>query len=150
MIPPLTYSGFNLNKFDPSLIYVYDPTIGSQGAYRAVQPSDLASNISLSGVTISGSNNTPITYTDRGGTITGVNVSQQIMASNSSRKTLIIQNISTGNLWFNFGAAATSGNPSLKLLPDQTYESSPGFPPTQSVALLGFYSGQAFSSKEGN
>lgn len=42
LIPPIQYSGFNYGKFDPSLQYIYDSSIGDGGAYRAVTPADLS------------------------------------------------------------------------------------------------------------
>ena len=49
MVPPIRYSGYNYNRFDPSLSFLYDPAIQ---AYRAVEPSDYGSTLITSGLNI--------------------------------------------------------------------------------------------------
>lgn len=86
---------------------------------------------------------------DVSGTITTINVSQQQLAANPNRRYLFIQNLHTGGLWVNFGTAATSSQPSIKLSPDEKFimDSSSGYISTDSIHLLGGGSSQPFTVK---
>src|SRR4051812_46159612 len=53
---------------------------------------------------------------DRSGAIAVANASQQVMATNDGRKYLLVQNISDTDMWINFGVAATTDQPSVKLV----------------------------------
>jgi|ERR1700679_1595251 len=63
---------------------------------------DAGGNIPITGL--------PITYTDRSGTTTAANVSQQLAAANSVRKYLLFENTSTDPEYVEFGAAATTAS----------------------------------------
>lgn len=87
--------------------------------------------------------------TDRSGTITTGGTSQQIMAANANRRYLAIQNNSSGDLWFNFNAASTIGEPSFRLTAGSSFVMESGFISTDSVTIIGATTGQTFTAKEG-
>ena len=89
------------------------------------------------------------TFTDRSGAITTGGTSQQVMAANTSRNYLILQNISAENLWFNFGVAAVTDSPSLKLEPGQTFVMEGTFIHVGAMNIIGATTGSKFVSKEG-
>jgi hypothetical protein len=87
--------------------------------------------------------------TARGGTITTGGTAQQLAASNSSRKYLIVQNQSSGDLYIRFTGTAVADTTSLKLVPGAVYESGAGFVSTQALSIIGATTGQAFYAAEG-
>lgn len=88
-------------------------------------------------------------WTDRSGTIAAVGVSQQAMAANAARRGLWIQNLSAVDaLWLREGAAASQGQPSLKIAPGAIYETPAGGCPVSAINLTGPTAGQAFSARE--
>lgn len=88
--------------------------------------------------------------TDRSGTITTGGSSQQVMAANPNRQFLLIQNVSTDNLWVRFGAsAAVQTQPSIKLLPNSDLTFNGSWVPTQAVQIIGPTTSQAFTAEEG-
>lgn len=95
------------------------------------------------------------TVTDRSGTVTAGGTSQQIMAAAAEyddRQYLLIQNISTGDLWVRAGAAAAAAQPSLRLIPGSSLEwsySGNGYCPSQTINVFGSTTGQAFVAMEG-
>jgi hypothetical protein len=94
------------------------------------------------------------TWTDRSGTITAGGTAQQIMAAPAEaddREYLVIQNVSSGDLWVNFGVVAVQSQPSIKLIPGASLELSyagNGYCPSQFVSIIGATTGQAFVAKE--
>lgn len=94
------------------------------------------------------------TVTDRSGTITAGGTAQQIMAAATEyddRQYLLIQNVSSGDLWVNFGVVAVVAQPSIRLIPGSSLELSyagNGYCPSQFVSLIGATTGQAFVAKE--
>jgi hypothetical protein len=91
--------------------------------------------------------------TDRSGTIATANVSQILAAANPTRRYLFIQNLSTGPLWINFGAAATLSQPSLQI-PNGNVAGNPfsmerTFVATDAVNIIGGTNAQPFVCKEG-
>jgi hypothetical protein len=89
------------------------------------------------------------TLTDRSGTIATGATQQQLAASNSSRKYLLIQNNSSETLWFNFTTNAVTSQPSLSLLPGQSFVQESGYVSTELISIIGASTGSAFSAKEG-
>jgi hypothetical protein len=87
--------------------------------------------------------------TDRSGTITTGGTSQQLAPSNATRKYLLIENLSSGDLWINFGVAAVAGQPSLKIPAGAALTMESGFVSNQAVNVLGATTAQAFAAKEG-
>lgn len=67
---------------------------------------------------------------------TVTNASQQFMAANTARQYLLVQNRNaTGNIWLNFGAAASAAD-SIKIAPGGFWES--GFVcPTNAINMIG-------------
>lgn len=62
------------------------------------------------------------TKTNRSGSTSGsAGTSTQVMAANTSRRSLFFQNVSDTTLWIRFGASATQDQPSIKLLPNSVY-----------------------------
>lgn len=84
--------------------------------------------------------------TDRSGSIAAAGASQQLAASNASRRGLRIQNISAEALWVNQtgGAAAASTAGSFKIAVDGTFEVTT----SQAVSIVGATLGSKFSATE--
>lgn len=87
------------------------------------------------------------TFTDRSGTVTVGGTSQQVMAANATRSYLLVQNVSTADLWVNFGGSAVTNQPSLKLAPGASFEMTDPVN-TALVSVIGATTGQAFAAKE--
>lgn len=88
---------------------------------------------------------------DGSGTITAGGTSQQVFPADTGRQYLLIQNVSDGDLWVNFGIAAVVGQPSIKLLASGSLEFSSagtGVVPTSTVNIIGATTGKAFTAKE--
>lgn len=106
---------------------------------------DQTTPFTTNNVTINGS----VTRTDRSGSITTGGTAQTLMASNSSRKGWIVQNNSTGSLWFNeLGNAAVQSQPSFELKPGASYESILGATVTTAISIIGATTGQTFTARE--
>jgi len=89
------------------------------------------------------------TLTDGSGTITTANTSQQVFAANPNRRYLLLQNISSATLWFNFTTAATTAQPSLQLTSGASFVMESSFVSTEVVNIIGGTAGQAFVAKQG-
>lgn len=88
-------------------------------------------------------------YTNRSGTITVGGTAQTLMASNTARRGYRIQNLSSGDLWFNDkSGSATTGQPSNKLASGASYESPAFGCSTNSISIIGATTGQAFEAME--
>lgn len=87
--------------------------------------------------------------TNRSGTLTAGGTAQQVMATNVARRYLLVQNVSAGDLWLNFGSTAVQAQPSVKLPPDAALVMEAGFVSTELVSIIGATTGQAFVAKEG-
>lgn len=92
----------------------------------------------------------PVGLTDRSGTITSGGTAQTLAAQNFGRIYLLIQNVSAGDLWVNFGTTAVANQPSIKLVSGASleYGASSGAVPMQSVSIIGATTAQAFTAKE--
>lgn len=88
------------------------------------------------------------TYTDKSGTITTGGTAQSLAAANASRRYLMVQNNSAGDLWINFGVTAIVGQPSIRLQPGDAWIEDGTFVNTGSVSIIGATTGQTFSAKE--
>lgn len=101
---------------------------------------------------ISGGTAVPITAqgtpTDRSSTLTTGGTAQQLAASNSTRKYLLVQNQSSGYLYIRFTGTAVQDQTSIRLDPGGTYENPPHYCPTSAVSIIGATTGQAFHSVE--
>lgn len=90
------------------------------------------------------------TLTDHSGTLGAVATSQQVMAANSSRRYLYVQNPSSADtLWINFTTAATQAQPSIQMLPGGSFVMEGSFVSTEAVNIIGPTAGDAFIAKEG-
>lgn len=89
-------------------------TVGVSGSVDA-NVTNTSLDVSGSTVAVSTLAPNPITLSDYSGSILSANVSQLLVAANSGRKYLLIQNLSENALWINWGAAATIGAPSVLL-----------------------------------
>lgn len=93
----------------------------------------------------------PGTLTDRSGSIATGGTSQQVAAASEGRFFLLIQNVSSGDLWVNFGTAAVTDQPSIKLVAGASLELSSagsGWVPEEAVHIVGAATGQKFVVKE--
>jgi hypothetical protein len=90
------------------------------------------------------------TLTDDSGTTSGTpSTSTQIMASNASRKYLLIENVSTtATIWINFTSAATAGNGSYQLLPGGSIVQESGFVSTEAVNVLSTTATVPYTAKQ--
>lgn len=92
-------------------------------------------------------------WTNYSGTITLGGTAQTVIAANSSRRYLLIQNISDTALWVDFGATAVQDQPSVKLAADSgsgggflVFEGN--FVPTTALSIIGATTGKKFVCKE--
>lgn len=88
--------------------------------------------------------------TDNSGTTSATpSTSTQIMAANSSRRYLLIENVSTtATIWINFTSAATAGNGSFALLPGGSIVQETGFVSTEAVNVLSTTASVPFTAKQ--
>ncbi len=89
------------------------------------------------------------TVTDRSGSITTGGTAQQLMAANSSRKYLFIQNVSAADLWINFTTTAVADSPSIKLASGNAFFMESSFVSTEAISIIGATTGQKWTAKEG-
>lgn len=87
------------------------------------------------------------TFVDRSGTIATAGTSQQVAAANAARNYLMFQNVSTGDLWLNFGTAATAASPSIRVQANQQLVWDT-FVPVGAVFVLGGTAGAGYTAKE--
>ena len=88
---------------------------------------------------------------DRSGAILTGGVSQKMCDARPGRMLVLIQNPSSGDLWFNFGLAATVGQPSIRLAPGDVAIGSlvaDGVLDPRQVNVIGATAGQTFTCKE--
>jgi hypothetical protein len=88
------------------------------------------------------------TIVDHSGTIAVGNTAQTLMAANSARRYLLIENVSAGDLWFNFTTTAVVGQPSLRLPSGASFVMEDSPISTEAISIIGATGGQAFVSKE--
>lgn len=81
---------------------------------------------------------------DASGTVTAANTSQQILANGKVTEFLLIANPSAGNMWVNFGAAATTSSLPIPAGASIRFEK---VVPTDSVQLIGDTAAAAFVCK---
>ena len=126
------------NNFDP--VRVFDST-GAALTYASTGTAGTPASDVISVQGISGGTPLPVrprnaAVTVTAGTTSGTaNTSAQALASSSTRQYLLIQNISDTDMYFNFGAAATTSHMLLKSGgAGITFES--GFVPTDAVNVI--------------
>jgi hypothetical protein len=86
--------------------------------------------------------------TDRSGAIQQAGVAQQLMAENSKRVGMWIQNNSVGDLWINELGDAAPTPPSIWLAPGMLYEWHNEGVPSTAISIYGAALGQAWSARE--
>jgi hypothetical protein len=89
-----------------------------------------------------------IQRTDISGTITVGGTAQQLAAAKADRNGWYLQNHSTGDLWVSDMDTAIIGQPSLKIGPNQLYESPLDGTCFGALSIIGAITGQAFTARE--
>lgn len=87
------------------------------------------------------------TLTNYSGTAT--TTSAAVIASNTARKYLFLQNVSGGTIWMNFGTAAVASQPSIEISPGDVFVMDGAFISTQSVNIRSQTGSRDFVLKEG-
>ena len=87
--------------------------------------------------------------TNRSGSIAAGGTSQQLAPANATRNYLFIQNVSANDIWFNFGTAAVVDQPSVRLLPGQSFSMEGTFVSTEVVNIISANTGDKYVAKEG-
>lgn len=88
---------------------------------------------------------------DGSGTIAVGGAAQEVFPANTGRQYLLIQNVSDGDLWVDFGTDAVVSQPSIKVAAGASLEFSvggTGVVPTAAVSIIGATSTKAFTAKE--
>lgn len=88
-------------------------------------------------------------FKDGSGSIAVAATAQDVFSANSGRNYLLIQNVSTADLWVNYGVTAVADQPSIKLEAGASIVFECGFIPTGRVSITGATLGQKFVAKEG-
>ncbi len=88
------------------------------------------------------------TLVSASGTITTGGTAQQIAGSNAACRGFLIQNNSSGDLWFSTLATAVQSQPSIRLPAGYFYESPLGGVGTGAISIIGATTGQAFTARE--
>lgn len=89
------------------------------------------------------------TLTDKSGTISSGGAAQTLAAANTSRKYLLIVNVSAETLWINFTTAAVQTQPSVPIVPNGSYVMEASYISTELISIIGATTGSAFTAKEG-
>ena len=100
----------------------------------------------------------PGVYIDRSGSITSGGTSQALMAANSARRRLVIQNpgsstsqgiVAAESLFINFsGPASSSKGNSIELLSGGSYDSDSGPCTTEQINVVAVTTGHQYFAKE--
>lgn len=124
-------------------------TIATNSGTQATAANQTTGNTSLS--TIATNTTRQGTLTDDSGTTSGTpSTSTTVMASNASRKYLLIQNLdSTNNIYINFTSAASNGTGSYTLLPYGTLVQEGQYVSTEAVTVLATVASIKYSAKQG-
>lgn len=88
------------------------------------------------------------TLTNRSGTITTGGTAQTIMAANTSRRYLLIQNVSDTTMWCDFGTTAVQNQPSIQIIAGANFFMQNNAISTELVSCVGATTGKAFTAKE--
>jgi hypothetical protein len=87
-------------------------------------------------------------WIDRSGTVTSGGTAQTVSVATSLRMGFMIQNLSSGDLWLDFGATAAATQPAMKITSGSLYETPPNACPKGHISVYGATTSQAFSAKE--
>jgi len=90
----------------------------------------------------------------RGTTTPGTNspataVSTVALAENLQRKYLFIQNVGNGDLWFNYGIAAVTDEPSIRIERGDSFELDGNFIETRAINIIKAFGTGKYTIKEG-
>jgi hypothetical protein len=90
-------------------------------------------------------------FSDVSGRINNGGQSQKLCSELTTRRSLVIQNQSAGDLFIEFGADAKLGAPSLRIAAGQlfTMEKETGFVDCSDVFIIGATTGQEYAAREG-
>jgi len=127
-------------KFSTPQEIVIDKDNGSITVFQPTHDDlNANANIQIGNVDIADANPVPVkavpgTLTDRSITATGA--SQTAAVANTSRQYLFMQNISNGEIWFNFTTAATTDTPSIKLPKDSSFTMEGLFVSTEALNVI--------------
>ena len=96
-------------------------------------------NIQVGNIDVANGNPVPVkavpgTLTDRSIIATGI--SQVAAVANTSRQYLFMQNVSNGEIWFNFTTAATTDTPSIRLPKDSSFTMEGLFVSTEALNVI--------------
>lgn len=89
-----------------------------------------------------------IDLVDISGTVTAANTAEDIAAINPGRRGFWMQNLGSSPIYFNFGADAVAGQPSLRLDAGAFYESPTTGCPTGRISIICATISQQFSARE--
>lgn len=88
-------------------------------------------------------------FVDYSGTITQGGTAQPQVPPNANRNYLLIQNNhATADLWVQFGMAATTSWPSVRLPAGSILTFEGSYMPIEDISLIGGTTGQSFTIKE--
>ena len=123
-----------------------DVTVNNATGASAVNIQDGGNSITIDGTVTADSNRGALT--NRSGSITIGGTSQVLAAALATRKYLLIQNISSENLWVDFNVAAVQDQPSIRLIAGDTLVFESSYIPTESVNVIAATTGSKFVAKE--
>lgn len=106
----------------------------------AGDPSDSANTVVVSSA--------PGALVDRSGTITAGGTAQVLCPANTTRRGILMENVSTSPLYVNLTGTASTGAGSFKLDPGDYWESSNGSAGVAAISIFGATTSQAFTAKE--
>lgn len=98
---------------------------------------------------VAGSSTVSGALTDRSGSITLGGTAQTLAAANTTRRYFFVHNISTGDLWVNFGVTAVADAPSIKLTPGASFVMEASFVSNETISIFGSTTGAKYVAKEG-
>lgn len=88
-------------------------------------------------------------FKDASGSIAAGGTAQTALAENRDRDYLLVQNVSSGDLFVDFdGTAAVADQPSVKIAAGAAFVWETRFVPTGAVSIIGATTGQKFTIKE--
>lgn len=109
---------------------------------------NIQTNMGLDNPSASVTSVSQVTLTDRSGTITTANVSQQVAAANPARTYFFFDNVSDKPMWINFGSAATATQPSIQVSVGGSFVFEGPTVSSESVFVLCAAATRAFTAKE--
>lgn len=87
-------------------------------------------------------------WRDLSGTIAAGGTAQALAPLNKAREQLMIQNLSSADIYWSEVGDASATQPSFRVAPGQLYENPPDGCPQGAISIFGATTGQAFSARE--